>query len=117
MLKDLSLSTLAETKLQGQFLEALGIVNKSLEKEGDISGVRTISIKLAFTPNERGYINVDMSCNANVPGRRVLTIAALEDKTLRIDTLSNDAQQPSLLERAIEEKKVIKLNQKEVAQQ
>lgn len=98
-LKDLTLESLAETQLQGMFSEALSTVETSLEKDSDIKGARTINIALTFTPTERaGIIHADMQVKTSTPSRKVMSIAALENRVLKIDTISNDAQQPDIFD-------------------
>lgn len=96
MLKTLSMESLGETVLAGQFAEAMSAIQESFEKDKDIAGARTITIKMSFIPDDRGHIKVDMDCTYNTPSRKVKTIAILESGTLKIDTLSNDARQPDL---------------------
>lgn len=95
-LKEMSLQTLQETVLNGQFTEAMSQVIESIERDKDVQGDRSITIKISFKPGDRGVINADMSCQANTPGRKVKSIAILEHGILKIDTLSNDARQPDL---------------------
>lgn len=98
MLNDLSLSSLAQTKLAGQFEEALQAITESLKKDGDVQGERSITIRLGFKPDDRGFVTADMSVTASTPKRKVKTIAALDGGKLKIDTISNDAQQPDIFD-------------------
>jgi len=98
MLKDLTLAALSETKMQAMFSEALAAVETSMEKDSDLSGERTITMKMKFKPNTRGYVEVDMSCTCNTPNREIRTFASMKEGVLQIDTFSNDATQPDMLE-------------------
>ncbi len=98
MLKELTLASIGETRAGGQFEEAIGMVVKSLEKDGDVQGARTITMKLSFTPDDRGYISADTSVEVKTPNRKLKTLAALENGELKIDTVSNDVRQPDLLD-------------------
>lgn len=112
MLKDLTLSSLGETKLDELFREALTHIENSLDADKDIKGKRSISISLAFEPNEHGYISVDMSVRYRTPEREVKTIATLEDSSLKIDTVSGDARQPDLYDAGAGDGKVIDLKKR-----
>lgn len=98
MLKEFSLATLGETKVAPQFAEGMAMILESLEKDKDIKGKRSISIDVSFTPDDRGIVMVDMAVKASTPHRTVKTIAMLEDKNLKIDVVSNDAQQPDIFD-------------------
>jgi len=98
MLKELTLSSLGETKAGEQFEEAMQTVRHSLSKDADVQGARNIIIKLSFKPDERGCILADISVNTNTPRRKIKSLAMLENGQLKIDTVTNDAKQPSLLE-------------------
>jgi len=95
-LQTMSLESLQQTVLNGQFTEAMSEIIESLERDKDVAGERSVSIKISFKPGDRGIINADMSCQANTPGRKVKTIAVLEHGILKIDTVSGDARQPDM---------------------
>lgn len=98
-LETMSLQTLQQTVLNGQFTEAMSEIINSLERDKDVTGERSVTIKISFRPGDRGIINADMSCAASTPGRKVKSIAVLEHGVLKIDTLSNDARQPDLYDK------------------
>ena len=98
MLVEMSLESLGKTKLAPLFAEAIATTVESLEKDGDVSGKREVTIKLSFEKTETGHITTSLSCSTKTPLRSVKTLAALGDTgTLRIDTATNDARQPSML--------------------
>lgn len=100
MLKEISLQSLAETKLKEMFQTALNEVSFSLSEHKDIPGARSISIDITFK-QMNGYIDTELACTHKVPGRKVHAIAAMETTgCMKIDTLSGDARQPDLLEHA-----------------
>lgn len=98
MLVDMSLGALQDTKLAVQFDEAIKVVVDSFAKDEDVSGPRDITVKLSFVKNETGHIIASMSCATKTPKRTIKTLGALGDAgMLRIDTVTNDARQPSML--------------------
>ena len=110
MLKELSMESLAETKLAAMFDEAVRIVNESFEKDTDVQGKRSIVLRIDFKPNEHGYVDAEMSVHASTPKRKVKSLASFDEGVLKIDTISNDARQPSLMDQE-EMGKVVKIKE------
>lgn len=98
MLKELTLASLGETRLAELFEESMGTIRESLANDSDVQGARTLTIKLSFTPNERGYVDSDMTVAASTPNRKVKSMAAFEEGKLKIDTVSDDASQPDMFD-------------------
>lgn len=99
MLKDLTLESLAETKLGPLFKKHLDEVLFSLCHEADIQGKRSLSIDITFDPKDKGLVITTFECSHKTPGRKVSSFATLEsDASIKIDTVSGDARQGDLLE-------------------
>jgi len=96
-LQGLTLQSLGNTKLAEQFAEAVLELHKSFETDADVSGERSITIKLGMK-RDSGAIIVDMGCTYATPSRKVKTIAVLEHGTIKVDTISNDARQPDIFD-------------------
>ena len=99
-LEPITLESLGKTELNELFQEAVREVSKSIADPKKIPGKRSISIDLTFDPKENGFMMTTMECTAKVPGRKVSGMASYKEDTVRIDTVSNDARQPDLLEHA-----------------
>lgn len=99
-LEKLTLRSLEDTAVKQQFEEAIEVIRQSLGKDGDVDGARSLTMKMSFTPDERGYIATDISVVASTPHRKLKTLAIYEEGVLKIDAVTNDARQPSLLEGA-----------------
>lgn len=97
-LKELTLESLAETKLGPLFRKAMNEVLFSLYEEADIQGKRSLSIDIVFDPKNDGLVMATFECSHRVPGRKVSSFATLENHGIKIDTVSGDAKQPDLLE-------------------
>lgn len=96
MLKELTLESLGRTRAAKQFNEAMDVIKQSLDEDGDVEGTRTVTLKLSFKPNDRGYIESDISVETRTPRRKIKTLAAFEEGKLKIDVVSDDVTQPFL---------------------
>ncbi len=99
MLENLSLSALDRTKLGELFGQSLAQVVESLEKDGDVKAARKITVALSFKKNEFGMLETEMKCHAATPPRSVMSMTEMGDETIKIDTATNDASQPSMLDK------------------
>lgn len=97
-LKELTLESLAETKLGPLFRKAMNEVLFSLYEEADITGKRSLTIDIVFEPKNDGLVITTLECSHKVPGRKVSSFATLENHGIKIDTVSGDARQGDLLE-------------------
>lgn len=101
MLEKFSLDSLSRTKVGVEFGDALDRIKESLSLDSDVEGERSITLTISFKKNAAGerYKTAEMRVSAKTPRRSIKSIATLDDDgNIKIDTLSADARQPSLLE-------------------
>ncbi len=109
MLEDLNLKSLDKTRAGELFIEGVKEVEKSYEKNGDVEGARSVTLKVSFN-KDGNMVIADMSVAVSTPSRKVKTIAAIDETGLKIDTQSNDARQPVLT--GLDEKESKESNEK-----
>lgn len=101
MFERFCLDSLARTKVGVEFNDALERIKQSFAADGDVEGERSITLSISFKKNAAGerYKTAEMRVTAKTPRRSIKSIATLDDDgNIKIDTLSADARQPSLLE-------------------
>ncbi|MCK5236922.1 MAG: hypothetical protein KAR06_08050 [Deltaproteobacteria bacterium] len=99
MLVNMNLEQLGKTDLRHLFDEARAMVERSLIEDKDVGGKREINIKLGFERTETGHISISMACSTKTPTRALKSLGTLNEAGhLAIDTVSNDARQPDLLD-------------------
>lgn len=98
MLENLSLDALGRTNLGKLFGQCLAQVVESLDKDEDVKAARKITISLSFKTNEFGMLESEMKCQAITPPRSVKSMAEVTDKTIKIDTATGNAKEPSMFD-------------------
>lgn len=95
MLEDMSLKTLHNTKAGEQFDEAIRTVRESFEKDGDVDGARSVTLKLDFIMKD-AFLFVNMKSSVATPSRSVKSICSMDEKGIKVDVDSGDVRQPML---------------------
>lgn len=98
MLVNANLSNIAEGRVEWEFQEALRKVISAYEEEL-LDGKCTITIALDFSKKEGSpWVNMTSTVKTSTPNRKQSSVLALKEGSFRVETTSDNAQEPGLFE-------------------